>query len=345
MQLIALGSAEVIATSMCEPRNLETFDKSCSREEDENRDLPSEDETGVLFYVNKDGFPIKKKTWERMWRHVEKIHPKGPQIVQKIRDSQNLDKVSYVTAPVFTPFMSVEEKLGLIQSYLQQLQYNHTGTQFFEIKKWRPLSGLMDTAREMIKESLPIKCLEAVILGLYLTCGMSELQRFTVSFKTQFNGRYYRHVVLGVHHNGKFGMLGLSRREDLMFKPLKFKSLWDLLDDFTVSYNNYHHSVKKIKLSLPVVHDIHSCERIQWKYLTLSPLKTCELDMKKLLDRFTREIKVAFHPYHIGSPRKPDNPSSLSNQDKPSKPVAQLSPRKDGTKHGSPVKNECHVRV
>ena len=26
---------------------------------------------------------------------------------------------------------------------------------------------LMDTAREMIKESLPIKCLEAVIVGLY----------------------------------------------------------------------------------------------------------------------------------------------------------------------------------
>lgn len=25
------------------------------------------------------------------------------------------------------------------------------------------------------------------------------------------------------------------------------------------------HNVKKIKLSLPVVHDIHSCERIQWK--------------------------------------------------------------------------------
>ena len=34
---------------------------------------------------------------------------------------------------------------------------------------------------------------------------------------------FHRHVVLGVHHNGKFGTLGLSRREDLMFKPLKFK--------------------------------------------------------------------------------------------------------------------------
>ena len=32
-------------------------------------------------------------------------------------------QVPYVAAPVFTPFMSIEEKLGLIQSYLQELQY------------------------------------------------------------------------------------------------------------------------------------------------------------------------------------------------------------------------------
>lgn len=37
-----------------------------------------------------------------------------------------------------------------------------------------------------------------------------------------------RHVVLGVHHNGRFGTLGLSRREDLMFKPLKFKVSYKL---------------------------------------------------------------------------------------------------------------------
>ena len=29
------------------------------------------------------------------------------------------------------------------------------------------LCRLMDCAREMIKESLPIKCLEAIILGMY----------------------------------------------------------------------------------------------------------------------------------------------------------------------------------
>ena len=57
-------------------------------------EVPSEDESGVLFYVNKDGFPIGKKTWERMWRHVEKIHPKGAQMVHSVRNSQQLVKVT-----------------------------------------------------------------------------------------------------------------------------------------------------------------------------------------------------------------------------------------------------------
>ena len=62
-------------------------------EDEENKDVPSEDESGVLFYVNKDGFPIGKKTWDRMWRHVEKIHPKGAQMVHSVRNSQQLAKV------------------------------------------------------------------------------------------------------------------------------------------------------------------------------------------------------------------------------------------------------------
>ena len=81
----------------------------------------------------------------------------------------------------------------------------------------------MDTAKEMIQEALPIKCLEAIILGTYLTNGLSGVDRFPISFKSSFLGNTHRHVVLGVYHNGYYGSIGMSRRRDLMYKPLIFK--------------------------------------------------------------------------------------------------------------------------
>ena len=45
--------------------------------------------------------------------------------------------------------LSIQEKLQLIQTYLQRLEYNYTGMQFFELNASRPISGLMDTARHM----------------------------------------------------------------------------------------------------------------------------------------------------------------------------------------------------
>ena len=133
--------------------------------------------------------------------------------------------------------MSVATRLEQIQSYMSGLKYNHTGTQFFEIKKARfvsaslrlyftlyyigcmcmdihsyesyqvcavndvgnihfsifiyhlllirPISGLMECAKDMIKEALPIKCLEALVLGVYLTNDIHGLVRFNISFKVK----------------------------------------------------------------------------------------------------------------------------------------------------------------
>ena len=49
------------------------------------------------------------------------------------------------------------------------------------------------------------------------------MERSPIGFKSVFNGRCYYHVVLGMFYNGYFGALGISRRNDLMYKPLEFK--------------------------------------------------------------------------------------------------------------------------
>lgn len=246
------------------------------------------------FHVNKSGFPINDWVWNKMWQNVQSIHPDGFTVMKKIRGNTTLPRLPIPNLPSFTYSMDVQTKLDLVQGYLLDLRYNHTGTQFFEIRKNRPLRGLMETAKEMIRESLPIKCLEATILSVYLTNGICGLQRFTIGFKTQIHvgAAYLSHVVLGVHYGGKFGALGLSRRDDLMYKPLKFKSLCDLIENFKQSYNRYFHVLKRVKLSLPIVHDPHSYEHIHWKYLTINMEKLDKEQIVKILERYSREIKT-----------------------------------------------------
>ena len=36
---------------------------------------------------------------------------------------------------------------------------------------FNPMARVVDTAKEVVRKALPIKCLEAVFLGLYLTSG------------------------------------------------------------------------------------------------------------------------------------------------------------------------------
>ena len=76
---------------------------------------------------------------------------------------------------------SMKAKLKAVQTYMESLEYNHTGTQFFDIIKTRPIISQMEVCRKMIQESLPIKCLEATILGIYLTNGVAGLERWEQS--------------------------------------------------------------------------------------------------------------------------------------------------------------------
>lgn len=60
-------------------------------------------------------------------------------------------------------------------------------------------------------------------MNRYLTNTITNVERFPIGFKSMFDGRKYYHIVLGLYYNGKFGAIGISRRKDLMDKPIVFR--------------------------------------------------------------------------------------------------------------------------
>lgn len=121
---------------------------------------------------------------------------------------------------------------------------------------------------------------------------MPSVERFPLSFKTQFSGSHFRHIVLGVHSGGRFGALGISRREDLMYKPLEYKTLSDLLQEFQAAYRGYWHTLCKVKIGHYVSHDPHSVEQIEWKHSVLDVDKLSKEELRKELERHTRDMRL-----------------------------------------------------
>lgn len=126
----------------------------------------------------------------------------------------------------------------------------------------------------------------------YLTNNMPGVERFPLSFQSQFSGNHFHHIVLGVHSGGRFGALGISRREDLMFKPLEFRTLVDLVQEFEGAYRGYWHTLRKVRIGQYVSHDPHSVEQIEWKHSVLDVDKLTKEELRKELDRHTRDMRL-----------------------------------------------------
>ncbi|KAJ7407030.1 hypothetical protein WISP_129290 [Willisornis vidua] len=78
---------------------------------------------GSLFLVNKSGFPMDGQTWERMWGHVERVHPDGGAVAAAIRSATRLARPSVPPVPNYKLSMSIPEWLQAIQTYMKMLQY------------------------------------------------------------------------------------------------------------------------------------------------------------------------------------------------------------------------------
>ena len=64
--------------------------------------------------------------------------------------------------------------------------------------------------------------------------------------------------------------MGISRLSKLMYKQLKFGTLYDLISEFVLSYESYFHSVAGVDLGLPFSHDCLSETPLQWKFMKLT---------------------------------------------------------------------------
>jgi len=220
------------------------------------------------FLINRSGIPVNKETWERLWSfYCGKQTKLRLECEEKARSGV---KERYPSLPWFSCYKSkvshsaVSSYMIQIRDYFKALQYNHIGTQLFDISKASGFSRLMDKAKFMMRCSLPIKCLEAVIIAMYLTCFIPKLIRFPITFKSVSNGQAFYHIVLGVQFDGQFGTIGFSRRTDLMDKPITYSNLSTLIKDFKTCYENYNHKLVKVKIGGPIPTDLCSQANIQW---------------------------------------------------------------------------------
>ncbi len=189
--------------------------------------------------------------------------------IAAIRGNKDLPRPPYPTVPNLSAPAPMTSKVAAVQAYIEKLAYNFTGVNYFDVRKHRPMGRILETGREITRQALPIKCVEATFVGAYLTQGLKELERVPVSFRSQIDGVMYKHIVLAVKHNSKWGSIGLSRRRELYFKDLVYDSLAELFLEYKRSYERVFHTLKRIKVGLPLPHEVHAGEVICWSYVSV----------------------------------------------------------------------------
>eukprot|EP00466_Bigelowiella_natans_P011831 jgi/Bigna1/141420/aug1.62_g16128 len=182
-------------------------------------------------------------------------------------------------------------KIEALQKYINSFKYNHIGKEYFNPDKRVPLLRVMNCAKTIIKESLPIKCLEATMLAIYLTRDIANLSRVPLRFASSVHGHIYWHIVLALRGKcGRWGALGLSRRPDLGFKPLKFSTLPALVKSYKEAYEGIGHKIVKVTVGLPVGTKVESHEKVYWQFMSIPVSKAKWPDVEAVRDKYLMEI-------------------------------------------------------
>jgi len=193
------------------------------------------------------------------------------------------------TCPIIEPSTKISKSLYQIQKYINAFEYNHTGQTFFCMKRDRGMKHVTTIAKEIMRDAFPIQCVEGVFLGTYLTAQIKSVTRIPVSFKSEVDGKVYRHIILAVEHKNKWGALGISRRKTLAYKEMKYDSLGDLMKEYKESYEGSWHELLKIYVGLPFSRDSFSSTKLQWRVLKVLLEDRSWEKNSALLNKFSKD--------------------------------------------------------
>ena len=85
--------------------------------------------------------------------------------IAAIRGNRDLPRPPYPTLPNMNAPAPMSAKVAAVQAYIEKLSYNFTGVNYFDVRKHRPMGRILETGREITRQALPIKCVEAVFVG------------------------------------------------------------------------------------------------------------------------------------------------------------------------------------
>eukprot|EP00002_Diphylleia_rotans_P033786 TRINITY_DN7217_c0_g1_i1.p1 TRINITY_DN7217_c0_g1~~TRINITY_DN7217_c0_g1_i1.p1 ORF type:complete len:291 (-),score=59.11 TRINITY_DN7217_c0_g1_i1:329-1201(-) len=140
----------------------------------------------------------------------------------------------------------------------------------------------------------------------YLTSDLKDVERFPLSFKSKVGRNIYRHIVLVVRFGGKYGSIGLSRKDTLSYKALRYDTFGDLLLEFVRCYQDCYHKVLEVRVGLPPPHNTTSTMLVEWKFFIL--------DLRDHSDEFIRDSMSAFTRIACSMPGDSDSRNSKTIQ-------------------------------
>ena len=105
--------------------------------------------------------------------------------LKAIDDLPSFPDFQFPQPPVYEPSLSLADYVSAVQTYIASFSYSHLRVNFFSTTKYTHLDSIFQTAISIIQACLPIQCLEATFVALYLSFGIENMAAFPLGFKSQ----------------------------------------------------------------------------------------------------------------------------------------------------------------